>query len=77
MNQLKERFRCIKMLARICGIMYMKRETFSLAVYYLDQYVSIFSYPCMKIVAFGALTLALKIDDAEMLSKFCYKYMQN
>ena len=31
----------------------------------------------MKIVALGALTLALKMDDAEMTSKFCVQYLYN
>lgn len=57
--------------------MNMKRQTFSLAVYYLDQYIGQFAYPCLKIVALSSLTLALKMDDAEMLSKFCIRYMYN
>jgi hypothetical protein len=31
----------------------------------------------MKLVALGALTLALKMDDAEMISKFCFQYIYN
>jgi hypothetical protein len=29
----------------------------------------------MKLACLGALTLALKMDDAEMVSKFCYNYL--
>lgn len=31
----------------------------------------------LKIVALGALTLGLKMDDAEMISMFCFQYLYN
>lgn len=43
----------------------------------MDQYITQFSTSNMKIVVLGALTLALKIDDAEMTSKFCFQYLYN
>ncbi len=52
------------MLSRICSTMNMKRETFYLAVHYLDQFISQFSYQSMKLIALGCLTLSLKMDDA-------------
>lgn len=74
---IRERSNCIHLLSRICGTMAMKRDSFSLAVCYLDLYISQFPYSNMKLVSLGALTLALKMDDAEMLSKFCYYYLYN
>jgi hypothetical protein len=65
------------MLAKICNALGMKRETFFLAIYYMDQYIGQYSTACMKIVALGALTLGLKMDDAEMTSKFCFQYLYN
>jgi hypothetical protein len=76
-TQVRERSRCLNMLGRICGAMAMKRETHALAIHYLDQYIWQFPYQAMKIVALGALTLALKMDDAEMISKFCFQYLYN
>jgi hypothetical protein len=55
----------------------MKRESFFLAVFYMDQYLSQFPVTSLKIVALGALTLGLKMDDAEMTSKFCFQYLYN
>jgi hypothetical protein len=55
----------------------MKRETHALAIHYLDQFIWGFPYQAMKLVALGALTLALKMDDAEMISKFCFQYLYN
>lgn len=57
--------------------MNMKRETHSLAIHYLDQYISQFNCQSMKLVTLGALTLALKMDDAQMISKFCFQYLYN
>lgn len=36
-----------------------------------------FHYSNMKLAMFGALTLALKMDDAEKLSIFCIEYLSN
>ena len=55
----------------------MKRESFFLAVFYMDQYLSQFPVTSLKTVALGALTLGLKMDDAEMISKFCFQYLYN
>ena len=65
------------MLAKISNALSIKREGFFLAIYYMDQYISQYSAPSMKILALGALTLALKMDDAEMTSKFCFQYLYN
>jgi hypothetical protein len=43
----------------------------------MDQYISQFSTPSLKIAALGSLTLGLKMDDAEMVSKFCFQYLYN
>jgi len=61
---MRERTRCVNLLGKICGAMNMKRETHSLAIHYLDQYISQFNCQSMKLVTLGALTLALKMDDA-------------
>jgi hypothetical protein len=63
-GQLKERVRCVQMLAKTCAAVKMKRESFFLTIFYMDQYLSQFNPPSIKIVALGALTLALKMDDA-------------
>jgi hypothetical protein len=74
---LRERLKCLQLLSRICGTLGMKRSTYSLAVHYMDRYCSDFSYQSLKLVALGCLTLALKMDDAEMISKFCFLYLYN
>ena len=61
---LRERLRCLNLLAKICDIMNMKRETHSLAVHYFDQYLMQFCPPSYKLLALGALSLAMKMDDA-------------
>lgn len=43
----------------------------------MDQYLSQFPVTSLKIVALGALTLGLKMDDAEMISMFCFQYLYN
>ncbi len=43
----------------------------------MDQYINQYSATSMKLVILGALTLALKMDDAEMTSKFCFQYLYN
>lgn len=65
------------MLGKVCGALSMKRESFFLAVFFMDQYLSQFPVTSLKIVALGALTLGLKMDDAEMISKFCFQYLYN
>lgn len=55
----------------------MKRTTYCLAVHYMDRYCADFAYQSLKLVALGCLTLALKMDDAEMISKFCFLYLYN
>ena len=60
----KERLRCMSMLGRICGIMGMKRETHSLAVHYMDQFLMHHVPPSLKLLTLGSLTLAIKMDDA-------------
>lgn len=66
------------MLSRLCGLLAMKRETFHLATHYLDHYLALgpLTTPT-KLAALGSLTLALKMDDAEMTSKFCLHYLYN
>lgn len=39
--------------------------------------MSEFSYASLKLVALSSLTLALKMDDAEMTSRFCFHYYCN
>lgn len=65
------------MLSRICGTLNIKRETYYLTINYLDSYISQFSFHSLKLIGLGCLTLALKMDDAEMISKFCYSYLYN
>lgn len=43
----------------------------------MDHYLSQFPVTSLKIVALGALTLGLKMDDAEMISMFCFQYLYN
>jgi hypothetical protein len=65
------------MLSRICSTLNIKRETYYLTIAYLDNFISQFSFQSMKLLGLGCLTLALKMDDAEMISKFCYSYLYN
>jgi hypothetical protein len=73
----KDRARCLTMLSKVCSVLGMKRETYSLTIWYLDQFITRFYYSNIKLVSLGALTLAIKIDDAEMISKFCLEYLYN
>ena len=43
----------------------------------MDQFLSQFAVTSLKIVVLGALTLGLKMDDAEMISIFCFQYIYN
>lgn len=44
----------------------------------MDQYLTHFTPPTsLKIVALASLTLALKMDDAETTSRFCFHYLYN
>jgi hypothetical protein len=65
------------MLSRICCVLSMKREIYFLAAHYLDQFIHQFPYQSMKLVGLGSLSLAIKMEDSEMVSKFCYNYLYN
>ena len=65
------------MVSKICGVLNTKREAFFLAIHYLDHFITQFPYQSMKLICLGCLTLALKIDDADMISKFCFHYLYN
>ena len=65
------------MISRICGALNIKREAFFLATLYLDRFITQFPYQSMKLISLGCLSLSLKMDDAEMVSKFCFHYLYN
>lgn len=70
-NFLKDRAKCIMLLTKICHGLRLQRETFSLSIIYMDRYLLHNQYQNIKIVALAALSIALKVDDAEMSSVFC------
>ena len=48
-----------------------------MATSYLDNYITQFQYQSMKLISLGCLTLAIKMDDAEMITRFCFHYLYN
>lgn len=55
----------------------MRRESNSLAIYYLDQLLLNSPVENLKKVTLSSLTLALKMDDAEMVNRFYLEFLQN
>lgn len=54
------------MIGKICSSMNLKRETFALAISYVDSFIDVDTVPkSLKPLSITALMMALKIEHAE------------
>jgi hypothetical protein len=78
---LVERVKCIEFLSKLCISLSIRRESHSLAVFYIDKYLlqlgQAVSREELKLISMTALLLALKVDDGIMSRKLCHEYMSH
>lgn len=71
---MRERFKSVSMLGKICSSMRLKRSSFFLSLAYLDRFIdSKTETRSIKAAAIASLMIALKVEHAEVFGSLVYQ----